>query len=97
MNHLVRLPIHVLKLAHRFTLISDSTGRELSMLESLIRLGRSLGMQVVAQGVQTSGQLDALFRMGCELGQGDLFSAALEPERAISHSISGPSVSAPRV
>jgi Amt family ammonium transporter len=96
MNHLVRLPIHVLKLARRLTLISDSTGRELSMLESLIRLGRSLGMQVVAQGVQTSGQLDALCRMGCELGQGDLFSAALEPERAISHSIPGPPVSAPR-
>jgi Amt family ammonium transporter len=95
-NHLVRLPIHVLKLAPRLTLISDSTGRELSMLESLIRLGRSLGMQVVAQGVQTSGQLDALCRMGCDLGQGDLFSAALEPEQAIRHSIPCPPVSAPR-
>ena len=97
MNHLVRLPIHVLKLAPRLTLISDSTGRELSMLESIIHLGRSLGMQVVAQGVQTSGQLDALCRMGCELGQGDLFSAAMEPSEAISLSIICPSVSAPRV
>jgi Amt family ammonium transporter len=97
MNHLVRLPIHVLKLAPWLAAASNSTGSELCLLESLIRLGRSLGMQVVAQGVQTSGHLDALCRMGCELGQGDLFSGIMEPAEAISHSILGPSVSAPRV
>jgi EAL domain-containing protein (putative c-di-GMP-specific phosphodiesterase class I) len=97
MNYLVRLPIHVLKLAPRLTRLSDSTGRELALLESLIQLGRTLGMQVVAQGIQTSGQLDSLCHMGCELGQGNLFSAALEPEEAIAASILGPSVSAPPV
>jgi EAL domain-containing protein (putative c-di-GMP-specific phosphodiesterase class I) len=97
MNHLARLPIHVLKLASRFTAASTSTGRELLLLESLIHLGRSLGMQVVAQGVETSRHLEALSRMGCELGQGDLFSGALEPEEAISHLMLGPSVSVPRV
>ena len=54
-------------------------------------------MQVVAQGIKTSLQLDALCRMGCELGQGDLFSGALEPAEAIGHSILGPSLSVPRV
>jgi EAL domain-containing protein (putative c-di-GMP-specific phosphodiesterase class I) len=54
-------------------------------------------MQVVAQGVQSSAQLDALCRMGCELGQGALFSEALEPAQAIHHSNLGPSVSAPQV
>ena len=38
--------------------------------ESLIQLGRTLGVQVVAQGIETPEQLDALCRMGCELGQG---------------------------
>jgi Amt family ammonium transporter len=97
MNHLVRLPIHVLKLASRLTAASSSTGREFSLLESLIHLGRGLGMQVVAQGLQSSAQLDALCRMGCELGQGALFSEALEPAQAIHHSNLGPSVSAPQV
>jgi diguanylate cyclase (GGDEF)-like protein len=97
MNYLVHLPIHVLKLSPRLTAASDSTGRELLLLESLIHLGRSLEMQVVAQGVQTARQLDALCRMGCELGQGDLFSGALESREAISHSILGPSVPVPQV
>jgi EAL domain-containing protein (putative c-di-GMP-specific phosphodiesterase class I) len=39
-------------------------------------------MQVVAQGIETQEQLEALNRMGCELGQGHLFSYALEPLRA---------------
>jgi Amt family ammonium transporter len=97
MNHLVRLPIHVLKLAPRLTAASTSMGREHTLLESLVRLGRSLGVQVVAQGLQTSEQLDALCRMGCELGQGSLFSGILEPAEAIHHSILGPSVCTPRV
>jgi Amt family ammonium transporter len=96
MNHLARLPIHVLKLAPRLTEASISTGREVALLESLIQLGRSFGIQVVAQGIQTSQQLDALCRLGCELGQGDLFSGALEPAEAITHSILGPLVSMPR-
>jgi len=52
------------------------------VLESLIHLGRELGMQVIAQGIETSQQLEALKRMSCELGQGHLFSYALEPARA---------------
>jgi EAL domain-containing protein (putative c-di-GMP-specific phosphodiesterase class I) len=52
------------------------------VLESLIRLGPELGMRVIAQGIETSEQLEALKRMGCELGQGHLFSYALEPARA---------------
>jgi len=41
-----------------------------------------MGMQVVAQGIETQQQLEALKRMGCELGQGHFFSYALEPARA---------------
>jgi len=39
-------------------------------------------MQVIAQGIETEQQLEALHRMGCELGQGHLFSHAVEPARA---------------
>jgi EAL domain-containing protein (putative c-di-GMP-specific phosphodiesterase class I) len=52
------------------------------VLESLIHLGQELGMRMVAQGIETPEQLEALKRMGCELGQGHLFSYALEPARA---------------
>jgi len=82
LNHLVRLPIDVLKLDPRLTLAATQSGRQVAVLESLIQLGRKLGVQVVAQGIETLEQLEALAAMGCELGQGSLLSPALEPWRA---------------
>jgi Amt family ammonium transporter len=85
LNHLVRMPIHMLKLHPMLIADAMSTGRQLAVLESLVHLGRSLGMQVVAQGIETSAQLETLRSIGCELGQGDLLSGALEAEQALAH------------
>jgi Amt family ammonium transporter len=82
LNHLARLPIDVVKISPKLIAAAVVPGRDASVLESIIRLGNEFGMQVVAQGIETSEQLDALNRMGCELGQGHLFSYALEPARA---------------
>jgi diguanylate cyclase (GGDEF)-like protein len=82
LNHLVRLPIDVLKLDPSLTQTATQTGRQVAVLESLIRLGLKLGVQVVAQGIESTEQLDALIRMGCELGQGPLLSPALQPSQA---------------
>lgn len=83
LNHLVRLPVGVVKLDANLTAGAVSPGRQHILVESLIRLGRTLGVQVAAQGIETAEQLDALCGMGCELGQGSLFSAALEPDAAL--------------
>jgi diguanylate cyclase (GGDEF)-like protein/PAS domain S-box-containing protein len=83
LNHLVRLPIDVVKMTPKLTAAATSSGRHRAVLESLIHLGHALGMQMVAQGIETSEQLDALRRMGCEMGQGHLLSYALEPARAL--------------
>jgi EAL domain-containing protein (putative c-di-GMP-specific phosphodiesterase class I) len=82
LNHLARLPIDVVKISPKLTAAAISTGRQAVVLESLIHLAQALGMQVVAQGIETQEQLEAVSRMGCELGQGHLFSYALEPARA---------------
>jgi EAL domain-containing protein (putative c-di-GMP-specific phosphodiesterase class I) len=49
----------------------------------MLRLGHTLGIQVVAQGIETPEQLRALGRMGCEFGQGLLFSPALDSGLAL--------------
>jgi diguanylate cyclase (GGDEF)-like protein/PAS domain S-box-containing protein len=82
LNHLARLPIDVVKLAPKLTNAATSTGRHEAVLESLIHLSHALGMKVIAQGIETPEQLEALCNMGCELGQGNLFSYAIEPARA---------------
>jgi Amt family ammonium transporter len=83
LNLLSRLPIDVVKLDPRLTVAATSTGRQLAVLESVIHLGHTLGMQVIGQGIETPAQLDAMCRMGCELGQGHLLSYAVDPVRAL--------------
>jgi len=89
LTHLVRMPIDVVKLAPQLTAAAVFAGRQQAVLESLIHLGHTLGMQVVAQGIETAAQLDALCRMGCELGQGPLLAYALEPDRATKLIVQG--------
>lgn len=82
LNLLVRLPIDVLKLDPRLTQTATQTGRQVAVLESLVQLGLKLGVQVVAQGIESPEQLAALIGLGCELGQGPLLSSALQPAQA---------------
>ncbi len=83
LNHLVRLPFDMVKLDAKLTAGAASTGRHQVVLESLLRLGRALGVQVVAQGIETNEQLRALMRLGCDLGQGKLLSPTLEAAQAL--------------
>lgn len=82
-NHLVRLPLHLVKLDANLTLMAEEPGRHVVLLESLIHIAKSAGVQMLAQGVQTYQQLTLLQELGCELGQGQLLSAVLEPAKAL--------------
>jgi diguanylate cyclase (GGDEF)-like protein/PAS domain S-box-containing protein len=83
MNHLVRLPFEMVKLDASLTAAATAGGRQQVMLESLLKLGRTLGVQVVAQGIETNEQLRALLQLGCELGQGNLLSPGLDAVQAL--------------
>ncbi len=83
LNHLVRLPFDMIKLDTKMTVAATAAGRQQAVLESLLKLGRTLGMQVVAQGIETNEQLRALMRLGCDLGQGRLLSANLDAVQAL--------------
>jgi diguanylate cyclase (GGDEF)-like protein/PAS domain S-box-containing protein len=82
LNHLVRLPIDIVKMARKLTTAANTSGRQQVLLESLIHLGHRLGMQMIAQGIETQAQLEGLCRMGCQLGQGHLLSYPLESVNA---------------
>ena len=84
LNHLVRLPIEVVKLDPKLTIAATSAGRQLALVESLIHVCKSVGVQLLAQGIETHDQLRAWQELGCELGQGYLLASALEPARAHS-------------
>lgn len=84
LNHLVRLPLDMVKVDAKLAAAATSSGRQQAVLESLLKLVRTLGVQAVAQGIETPEQLRALKRMGCELGQGPLFSPALDAAQALT-------------
>ncbi len=82
LNHLVRLPIDIVKLDPKLTIAATGAGRQFALVESLIHVCKSVGVQLLAQGIETHEQLRVWQALGCELGQGYLLAHALEPSRA---------------
>ncbi|MGE5386049.1 MAG: putative bifunctional diguanylate cyclase/phosphodiesterase, partial [Betaproteobacteria bacterium] len=74
---LARLPISYLKIDHTF--ISEIEGRSGNpgLIDAFISLGKALGFELVAEGVENDFQLKALHRQGCNLMQGYLLSHPL--------------------
>ena len=58
-------------------LVGDSPHNALSLIRTVITLGRNLGLRVVAEGIETTEQRDELKQSGCHVGQGYLFSRPL--------------------
>ena len=69
--------IRGLKLDRSFVTRMDADPRAAAIVESTINLAHSLGMHVVAEGVETAPVRDRLVALGCELAQGFLFSPPL--------------------
>jgi EAL domain-containing protein (putative c-di-GMP-specific phosphodiesterase class I) len=68
--YLARLPVDVLKMDRGFVAGIADDPRSAALVRSIVDLGRSLGMDVVAEGVETPDQLAALAGMDCRFLQG---------------------------
>ena len=68
--YLARLPVDVLKMDREFICDIETDPRGAALVAAVIDLGRTLGMDVVAEGVETPGQLQALLSMRCRFVQG---------------------------
>jgi diguanylate cyclase (GGDEF)-like protein/PAS domain S-box-containing protein len=73
--HLRHLPIHALKIDRMFVTEMATNAQDLAIVRSTIGLGRNLGLQVVAEGVETSEVLTMLSDLGCDTSQGFAVSA----------------------
>ena len=77
LSYLKTLPVEVLKIDRSFTQSIASNPRDEAIVRNIISLTDALGITVVAEGVETEDQRTMLVGMGCERGQGYLFSPAL--------------------
>jgi diguanylate cyclase (GGDEF)-like protein/PAS domain S-box-containing protein len=72
--YLHRFPIDTLKIDRSFIQRVDSDGEQLEIVRTIVTLAWNIGMDVVAEGVETNRQLAQLRALRCEYGQGYLFS-----------------------
>ena len=79
LNYLRRLPIHALKLSHSFLKGVPGKPSDVAICQAVIGIAQSLGLGIVAEGVETEAQRDFLLRLGVSVGQGFLFAPGLLP------------------
>ena len=78
--YLCRFPIDVLKIDRSFVSHMHHTPESREVVRTIVRLAHNLGMSVIAEGVETEGQLAVLREMECDLAQGYLFSRPVSAE-----------------
>ena len=84
LNYLRRLPIHGLKISQLFVQGVPGNASDVAVCEAVIGIARSLRLDLVAEGVETTAQRDFLLQRGVRVGQGFLYAkglSALEFER----------------
>lgn len=79
--HLKRFPIDVLKIDQGFMRDIPASGDDMAISATIIAMGRSLGLNVLAEGVETPEQLAFLRERGCDSYQGYLFSRPVPAEQ----------------
>ena len=78
-------PIDTLKIDRFFVNRIGSNQGEIELIRTIITLAHGLGMDVVAEGIETKSQLNQLSLLGCEWGQGFLFSKSLNTTDATQY------------
>ncbi|MEW2432161.1 bifunctional diguanylate cyclase/phosphodiesterase [Micromonospora sp. NPDC047644] len=79
--HLRRLPVHEVKVDRSFVQGMATDPGDLAIVNAVVTLSQQFGLTVVAEGVESELTLELLQDIGCEIGQGFLFSRPLPYER----------------
>ncbi len=82
LSYLLDLPIDVLKIDKTFVTGIASSWRRFALVEGIVRLARTLQVEVIAEGIETPTERELLVGMGCEFGQGYLLSVPVEANQA---------------
>jgi diguanylate cyclase (GGDEF)-like protein len=80
LSYIKRLPVQRLKIDQTFVQNLEHSANDEVIVRAIINLGHSLGLKVIAEGVETEGQLERLRQLGCDEVQGFLVSPPISAE-----------------
>jgi diguanylate cyclase (GGDEF)-like protein len=80
LSYLRSLPLDTLKIAREFVEGLAISEHDAAFVRLIVGLAKTVGLKVVAEGIETRAQLDRLREIGCDLGQGFYFAAPLDVE-----------------
>ena len=81
LSHLRQFPVDALKIAEEFVQDIDEASKSSALAGAIVAMSRSLGIETVAEGIETAEQADRMRRLGCAFGQGYAFARPMvEPE-----------------
>src|SRR6185437_11534047 len=89
LSYLLDLPIDVLKVDKSFVTGISSSWRRHALVEGIVRLARTLEVEVIAEGIETETERELLAGMGCQFGQGYLLSVPVDAGTAAAMLESG--------
>jgi predicted signal transduction protein with EAL and GGDEF domain len=78
--YLRRFPVDILKIDRSFIASMTSSERSSALIHTLVQLGKTLGLDTVAEGIEEPRQLEQLRAEQCDTGQGFLYARPLSPE-----------------
>ena len=84
LSMLSRLPVHQLKIDRDFVRAVETSSEAAAVIRSTVDLARSLHLTVIAEGVESQPQRQALWELGCVAGQGHLFARPLPADRMLA-------------
>jgi diguanylate cyclase (GGDEF)-like protein/PAS domain S-box-containing protein len=91
LSYLLRLPVDKLKVDRSFVNAMGEGTNESALVQAIVTMGHVLGLEIVAEGVETEEQEQALVAAGCDLGQGYLLGRPVAPHE-IERLLSAPAV-----
>jgi EAL domain-containing protein (putative c-di-GMP-specific phosphodiesterase class I) len=89
--YIAKLPIHALKIDQSFIMNMMGSPNDMAIVSTIISLAHSLGLRVVAEGVETEEQAHFLRLLRCDESQGYLFSRPVPADQIEAMLVGGPS------
>jgi EAL domain-containing protein (putative c-di-GMP-specific phosphodiesterase class I) len=83
LNYLQLFPFDYVKIDRPFVNRTGLDGTNSGVMSAMVQIAASLGLKAIAEIIETQAAAFALQKMGCEFGQGYLFSAPVEAEEAL--------------